>query len=970
MQLRALGPVSTVDANGKVTSLRGQQAEVLALLMAHHPQAVRADLLAEALWGDEAPASASTGLRVVVARLRDRFDDPDIEVVHDGDGYRLQAPTHSLDTAQFADLLDQAQARAQAADHTEAAALLGQALDLWRGRAFQQCENNAWLASPVAVLEQQRLDAQEQLIETLAAAGEHDKAAALASSAVTDEPFRERRWELLLLSLYASGRHAEALRAVQRARRLFGEELGLELSPRLVDLEARILAHDESLLSNPRSHSPAVADGNSSTDSSPPQPASLVRRRDKAPSPSSRFFGREDDLAELADLVAANGLVTVVGPGGAGKTRLVARFANSVGDLDLVWVDLVEPRICRTVAQCLAEQIGVRPVGDATELLSSLVDELSQRPTLLVIDNCEDDVAQVAALGEALLRQTPGLRVVATSRVGLASESEARLELAGLDDESARRLLVDRAFGSRPAPQVDTADLPRLIDSLDGLPLALELVAAQLRVLPVDELAALVQTSLDTLEAPNRTDVRHRRLADTIDGSLANLDADTTSLLEQLAVLNGRFTLADAATGAGPTADRMSVASQLQVLVDSSLVEREVGRLPAFRLLSTVRTRARERLDHRGELDNARDGHATAFAALVSELEPDLRGAGEELAVQRLNEAADHTRAAFEHHVSRGNTSAAADMAIGIHDWSILRLVWDNFSWAERVLGMAGADELDQLEELQACAALGAWAGQRFTDGERLAAASLQTSKHRGSQPRFRALSAQFNLASQQGRFAEAGQLQATLMGRPRFRSVPHEGVLTLGNLALGFVHAGMTSDALRAALECQPLAASSGNASLLAWAHYTLGEAQSADDPAEAARSFAESVRLSLTVDNRWSQGMAMSSSISSLRRLGRLDEAAVTTIEVLEHWYRTRFASNLRHAMLQATLVLLETGRRDAARRALGAVTSARSTHPLSPADAMAMDQCREALGDLPVGVSLDRRLLDETVEALSSR
>ncbi|MEM9201818.1 MAG: BTAD domain-containing putative transcriptional regulator [Actinomycetota bacterium] len=949
MHLRGLGPVAVVDKGGAVRGLRGQQATLLATLMASYPRGVSADTLSEQLWGSDAPPTAATGLRVVVNRLRERLGD-DIQIEHEGDGWRLIAEPDQLDLVRFERLHRRGEQELADGNAPAAISTFTEALGLWGGRVFQQCEPTQVLDGRSVHLEGQRLDAQERLIQALLAGGDFDRAAELSSTATNAEPFREQRWELLLRSLYGAGRHVEALRSVQDARHVFLEELGVDLSPSLVELETAILNHEL----EPSASATAAAPGGTEL--------RLARAAPRIPAPASSFYGREDELALLHRLAGEQRMVTVVGPGGSGKTRLVAEYVRSLPEIDIVWVDLTGSPD-GSVVELLAVQLGVRT---SERPLDQVLDAIAGDPLVIVIDNCEDRPADVAALVESVMRYTAAT-VVATSRVALDCESEVRLELRSLDTDAARRLLRDRAFGSGEPWSPDAASLDPVIDALDGLPLALELVASELRVVGPDELAERVRRSLTPVSSTQRVDGRHQRMSDTIDESLARLSPPSASLLNVLANLDAGIGFEEA-TLLDPSGDREVVADRLGELTAHSLLQRQQASPPSFRVLSTVRTRVRERLtDAETAATAARS--VDVFSDIVATWSPHLRTEREVMAVRRIGASVAHIEHALNSALASGDVEKAAAIVVGMHDYSVLRLRYDHFGWADSVLALDAASSIDDAAELLAVAALSAWADQRFDDGDRLTAAAFEIAQQRGAAPPFRAFSAAFNLASQRGRFDEAGRLLSTMMHRTGFREDPYEAVLSLGNLTLGLVHSGLDDEAMRAAGECLPVAQASGNVSLLAWAHHAAGAAQSAARPADALRSFQESIRLSMTVDNRWSQGMAMSAMVSCLRRLGLIDEAADTAAQLIDHWRRAQFAAHLHHAMLEAVPLLVERRHLDTARYVVAAVDGEADVHPLTPSDEAHLRELRSALGSLPIGATLQRSLIDEVLVALRS-
>ena len=237
-----LGPVAVVDGDGRPEPRRGQQGQVLALLAAHHPAPVSAETLIDELWPERVPPTARTGLRVVMTRLRERFPGPTSPVVHEAASYRLNLAPEAVDRIRFSAALDQARRQLPTAPGI-AAELLTRALGWWRGDAYQPYASSDRLSLHATHLDQQRREAEELLLDALLRADQADNAASWATAFAAAEPYRERRWELLMLALYRTGRQAEALRAAQRAGDVLREDLGLDPGPGLRQLEADILAH-------------------------------------------------------------------------------------------------------------------------------------------------------------------------------------------------------------------------------------------------------------------------------------------------------------------------------------------------------------------------------------------------------------------------------------------------------------------------------------------------------------------------------------------------------------------------------------------------------------------------------------------------------------------------------------------------------------------------------------------------------
>lgn len=405
-------------------------------------------------------------------------------------GYRLGVDPGEIDAVAFERLVTSVR-RSAAAE--ERAATLRQALDLWRGPALAEVADAAFAGGTITRLEELRLTAVEDWVDAELALGDAAHLVPELEGLCLSHPLRERLRGLLMRALHATGRQATALEVYEDTRRELAERLGADPSPELAALHLAILRGDL------RTPDPARAGGAA--------PAPGNDRRTNLPSPLTSFVGREEESARIGKLLREVRLVTLTGPGGAGKTRLAGEVsATMVGEYpDGVWlVPLAQVGSAQDLPQAVLTAIGqAEPsrVADATAVLppmKRLADALANQRMLLVLDNCEHLVEAVARLTDRVLAGAPGVRVLATSREPLAITGETLCPVPSLPlpppgagpaeagGYAAVRLFEDRAAAVRPGFRVDAATSPLVIAvcrALDGLPLAVELAAARLRSL-------------------------------------------------------------------------------------------------------------------------------------------------------------------------------------------------------------------------------------------------------------------------------------------------------------------------------------------------------------------------------------------------------------------------------------------------------------------------------------------------------
>ncbi|WP_338930819.1 BTAD domain-containing putative transcriptional regulator [Streptomyces netropsis] len=653
------------------------QALVVRLALAGG-HAVEQSGLIDAIWAEHPPAGPAHALQALVSRLR-RSLGPAGEVAQFAGGYRLAVDAADVDALRFERLAAEGRDHLRADDPHAAAAVLGEAVALWGDRPRAEPTVVAAVAPAVATrLAHTSIEAVADLADAELALGRADAAAARLAALLAEHPVHERAAALLMDALAAQGRQADALALYERVRERLADVLGADPGAALSERHLRLLRAER------------------------PAPDAAQVRQSNLPAPLTSFIGRDDDLARIDALLASGRLVTVLGPGGAGKTRLAVEAARRHRHeyRDGVWlIDLASVTEPAKVGAALLTTIGLRgsalfeasaklrvdPVGE----LDVLADQLDGRESLLVVDNCEHLIDAVAHLIAALLARCAALRVLTTSREPLAVDGEALVPLGPLtlpapheEVEQARRtasvrLFAERAAAVRPGFDVDEHNLGevlRVVRSLDGMPLALELAAARLRTLSLTGLAAGLSDRFRLLTTGSRTAFpRHRTLRAVIAWSWDLLGADARAVAERISVLPGGITPASAtAVCAGTAVPAADVPELLADLVDRSLLQlaSDTGR---YRMLETIREYGLERLTEQGTLTGARDLAARYFAGLVARHDPLLRGPEQLDALHVLHAEYDNTLAALRHLCDTDDAAGAIALAVDlIWYWQML----------------------------------------------------------------------------------------------------------------------------------------------------------------------------------------------------------------------------------------------------------------------------------------------------------
>jgi predicted ATPase/DNA-binding SARP family transcriptional activator len=603
------------------------------MLLLHREEVVPGAQLIEAVWGEAPPQTAPTALHGHVSSLRKLIGADRIRTRPPG--YLLQVSADEVDLARFESLVAHARERD---DPDSRSACLREALALWHGEPLAELAHEAFAEREVARLKELRLAAIEDRVDADLALGRHAELVPELEPLASEYPFRERLRGQLMLALYRCGRQAEALHVFQNGRTALVEELGIDPGPALHQLELRILRQDPSLdLAAGRllevvdpGHDSGMFIGEVRDEPAEVQDAradewSALGSADRLsglPADASSFVGREHELTELRSLLGRTRLLTLVGTGGAGKTRLaleLARGAEASYADGAALVELAAVTDPRLVPDGVAAALDVRALPGRSPM-KTVADFLAPRAVLLVVDNCEHVLAAAATLVDVLLRAAAEVTIVATSREPLRvpgevvfrvpslaiPDPEAVLAPADLIQYEAVRLFVDRAAAAAPfvLDKENAADVARICVRLDGLPLALEFAAARLSALGAGVVAERLDDRFRVLRAGSHAaPTRQQTLLATLQWSHDLLEPDERLLFRRLAVFAGGFDLeAVEDVCAGDGFERAEGVDVLARLVEKSLVT-PVDAAPErrYRLLETVRLYARDQLVEAGE---------------------------------------------------------------------------------------------------------------------------------------------------------------------------------------------------------------------------------------------------------------------------------------------------------------------------------------------------------------------------------
>ncbi|MGY1708370.1 BTAD domain-containing putative transcriptional regulator [Geodermatophilus sp. SYSU D00758] len=866
MLFRVLGPLE-VEVGAERITIAGERSRALLVALVLAPgTAVPTSRLVDTLWPDAPPEDPANALHQAVRRLRAALGPLGALVRRRAPGYELAVDPAAVDAERFEAACREAR-RVGAADPAGAVRLLEEALALWRGPAYGEFADGPARAAAVR-LEELRTTALEERAARLLAAGAVADAVAAARDLVEREPLRARPVEVLVQALAADGRPAEAVEAYHRHRRLVADELGMDPSPELRELATRVLRGDT------RRPVPRV-----------PSPSRALPWRPDA------LLGREEDLALLRSCLRTQQLVTVVGPGGVGKTRLVLEVAHELaaGGTRVWWADLSTADADR-LADVVAGALGAEtPRGP--DAVGALAATLGGFRGVLCLDNAETVLAPLAPLVERLLEAAPGLTLLATSRERLEVAREhvhllAPLPLPSGADRGnpAVRLFLDRAPGLEAGrlPDDDVEVVALICRRLDGLPLAIEIGAARAPALGLHGFAEHLDRGLGLLTGGRRTAAeRHRSVRAVVDWSFGLLTGDEARLFLRLGVFPASFSLDRVEAVCGddgvPAAE---VAGLLGRLVDKSLVQGGRGR---FWLLETLRAYARERCDP-GERAVLARRHAEDVAARLAALSPRLAGPDEAEVAAAVAALEPDLHVAWAHAV-RHDRGLAVQMAADVMDYAYVRQRLDLLEWGATVAGWEGVEH-PRLPDALAAAAAAAWAVGRIAEAGELARRGVEAAGGFDAPSAGRAV----NQCACVAMFRTRGEEAADLFGlRARLhRAVGEEVMGLLGDLSVhqALTYAGRAAEAVEALGPLLQRARELGNPGALSWGHYVLGEAQATLDPARALAAYDACIEHGMPVGNKLYVMLARTSAVALVAVHQAPQEAIAEFERVLGEW------------------------------------------------------------------------------------
>jgi predicted ATPase/DNA-binding SARP family transcriptional activator len=630
VQVAMLGPLEIRSgpdpASGDVVEVGGARLRALLIMLALQPgRLVTSGQLIDGVWADDSPAGAANALQALVSRLRRAV--PEAAIESRPTGYQLRLDPRCTDVVRFEELA--AAGRAQLNhDPAVAAATLREALALWRGQALADVAETDFGRAAIARLDELRLITLEHRVDAELRTGLPASLVAELEGLLIAHPMRETLAARLMRALQLSGRRGAALEVYEQTRQRLVERLGVQPSPELAALHLEILRADEAPparkppgAGEPRPADEPLAAGTRLAAGKPPAanepPAARESPAGRGPAagdhanPSNlraeltSFVGRDSELTRVAELLHVHRLVTLTGPGGAGKTRLAVEAARAELDTTQggVWlVELAQVTDPAEVASAVLGALGLREqallhtrrtasalaaaADEQAGALGRLLAALAARQALLVLDNCEHLVGAAADLADRILAACPRMRILATSREPLAITGEALWAVgpltlppdpavssliyaeravvspagqaasdgeisdggtAAVADYASVRLLAQRARAVLPGFEVTRANAPavaRICRALDGMPLAIELAAARLRTMAPEQVAARLDDRFRLLTGGSRTAVpRHQTLRAVVDWSWDLLDDAERMLWRRFSVFTGGATL-------------------------------------------------------------------------------------------------------------------------------------------------------------------------------------------------------------------------------------------------------------------------------------------------------------------------------------------------------------------------------------------------------------------------------------------
>lgn len=869
MEFRLLGDVEACLDGQRLEIGHARQRCVLVALLVDVNHSVTTHQLIDRVWADAPPHNARNALAAYVSRLRTLFGD--VEILRRSGGYQLSTDASAIDLHRFRRLVSSAR---DAGDPAEAASLFDEALQLWRGVPLAPLDT-PWVDELRHSLELEHFSVSLDRNDAALAAGRHNQIIAGLTATLAAYPLDERLAAQLMLAQYRSGRQAEALQTFRQIRDRLVEELGVDPGRALRDAHQRILEADP--------------DGPSTPAAAPPlrqRPAAALPRR------LTTFIGRRKELERIDAGLADGPLVTLTGVGGVGKTRLALEAAARLDRRfsDGVYVcELAPLNDADAVGHAIAAALRLQQ-RQGLDIEATVIEYLGAREVLLIVDNCEHLLEAAAALIDRIVRHCPRVTVLATSREALGVLGERLVAVPPLSLHDAAVLFTDRARAGRPDFDPDSEPVGAVAEicrQLDGIPLAIELAAAKIRVMSSLDVARRLD-SLRLLRGGARGAApRQQSLSATIDWSYRLLSPSEQALFARLTVFAGGFDL-EAAHGVcgDDDATEDDTLDLLTGLVDKSMVTVRGGTdRTRYVVLETLRAYGRERLREWG-IESQIDGrHAAYFVALAQAAAVGMHTAEEKAWVDRILPDYDNLRTAVEYAVAVGDVESAVRLVTSLPETVHLRIGFETSAWAERVLE-AVSPQHPLFAATVGFAARGAWnRGDQF---RARALASLAGGRRPGRGTGRVAYPGDVlaDVALYDGDPATALAHYESEMGRARADDDPIRLVWTLFYVAICHAALRIPEAGHAAAQEAVRVADATDNPTARSMARYALGLVLKKSDPATALALFDEAAALAADVQNFWWHGIALMEAASTRAVAGDPACAARDLVVVLDHW------------------------------------------------------------------------------------
>ncbi|HEX6255580.1 MAG TPA: BTAD domain-containing putative transcriptional regulator [Euzebyales bacterium] len=976
VRVRVLGTLEIVGDDGASIALASPNLRrLLAGLVLNAGTVVSVDRLADIVWGDDPPTNTTGAVQTLVSRLRSRLPQNDThvpQIVTRAPGYVLDLADQTLDATVFAGLVERAQAAG--ADAATVAGLLDEALALWRGDAYAEFRDEPFARAEAARLTELRAAALEDRAEAALAQGDTDGAIARLELLTREHPLRERPHAQLMIALYRAGRHADALAVYRRYRSVLDEELGLEPSAELQHVERQILRADPDLGgAGPPVTDVAMPDGGGRAASRPVRSPTLA--------PAQALVGRDRLVDDVVGALAPGRPLTLVGPGGVGKSSVALAVAAGAAETradGVCWCELASIDDDDAVVGLVMTTLRATPRPGAGPL-EGVIEVLRSQQLLLVLDNAERVLGGIARLVAAIGQDCPDVVVLVTSRerLGVAAERVVAVPPLAVDPpppdrsasgdrgdavarRAARRSTGDGAHGREsPAVQLfcklaaaahegfalteDNRDaVVDICRRLDGLPLALELAAIRMRSMTPRDLAERLSWRFRVLRGGRRTGAdRHRTLRAVVDWSYDLLGERARRVFDLVSVFAGGFTLEAAehvVAAADATIDAADVADAVAALVDASMLGAHTSSGSAtYALLETLRSYGRERLGDGDAMARARRAHAAYYTDLAERVAVDLSDVGPQRAAATLDHAIDELRAAHGWATAH-DLPLALRLVAALPPYAEHRAHGEAYTWAETTVTAAEDAGVDPalMTAAYGAAALSA----RFRGDLEAATALAERGLAHCADPHdpavYTATYALSEVALYEGRLDDVLALADVL------EQVAPSGASRLFDVwlrvsrVLAQAYSGRTDAAITAAERILAAGRREGTPASVAWATYALTEALVEHEPERALPVAEEALAYSRAFDDRFLVGVTLVTAASLHARHGNASRAVELFRETIDRWRRARNWTQQWVAVRSIVGLLLRLGANEHAAVLHGIVLSRSTSSPAFGADA----------------------------------